>query len=111
MKVEPLSRAVALDGNRAAMRPDHGLGNREPETKPAEFARDRALALLESVENLLDLSRLDSDPGVDRADRDPCPSLGLSVSTTICPPCGVNFTPFLIRFQKTCWSRAGSPLT
>jgi hypothetical protein len=38
-------------------------------------------------------------------------SLGFELSTTMVPPAGVNFTAFLIRFQKTCWSLAGSPLT
>ena len=31
--------------------------------------------------------------------------------SVIVPPSGVNLTAFLIRFQKTCWSRAGSALT
>ena len=36
---------------------------------------------------------------------------GLNVSMVIRPCAGVNFTLFLIRFQKTCCKRAGSPST
>ena len=40
-----------------------------------------------------------------------CSGDGLNVSITIRPFAGVNFTLFLIRFQKTCCRRAGSPST
>ncbi len=36
------------------------------------------------------------------------PSASLQVLTVIVPPVGVNLSAFLIRFQITCWSRAGS---
>ena len=40
-----------------------------------------------------------------------CPGCGFPVSTEIWPFAGVNFTPFLIRFQKSCCRRAESPCT
>ena len=39
------------------------------------------------------------------------PGRGLSVITCTRPPCGVNFAAFLRMFQKTCCSRAASPIT
>ena len=38
-----------------------------------------------------------------------CPGCGFPVATEIWPFAGVNFTPFLIRFQKICCKRAESP--
>ena len=110
LKVAPLPGSRTLDGDGAAVRADHGLGNRQPEAKPSEPSRDRALSLLESIKDFVDLVRADPDPVIDRPDFDLVVD-GLEVSTEIRPPSAVNFTAFLIRFQKTCCRRAGSPLT
>ncbi len=53
LKVVPWPRPALSTAMRAAVRPHHRFGNREPEPEAAEFSRDRALALLESVENLV----------------------------------------------------------
>ncbi len=68
--------AVAFHREGAAMGRDHRLGNRQPEAEPAEAAGDRALALLEGVEDFADLLRLDADAGVGGPDLDLSPAWG-----------------------------------
>src|SRR2546430_2756359 len=49
---------------------DHRLGNGETQSQAAETPRDRALTLLKSVKDFVDLFLLDPDPGVGDSDFD-----------------------------------------
>src|SRR5438093_11376924 len=52
------------------MRIDHRLGNGETQSKAAETPRDRALTLLKSIKDFVDLFLLNPDPGVSDEDFD-----------------------------------------
>ena len=91
--------------------------DRQAQAQARGRRRERVLALLEGLEDPGQDLRLDADAGV--ADLDDqrgavrrCPGPpALRERTVIVPPAGVNLTAFLIRFQTTCWSRAGSAST
>jgi len=52
------------------VRSHHCLGNGKPQTQPTKLSRDRALPLLEGIENLANLRGVDPDAVVDGSNGD-----------------------------------------
>ena len=61
VKVEPRPKPSLLRGERTAMQDDERFRDRQSEAESAEAVTDIRLALLEGVENLLEILRLDAD--------------------------------------------------
>ena len=85
---------------------DQGLADRQPQPQPAKLLRDRALRLLEGVEDPPLRLRLDPDPVVVHLGDHVIliPSAVDACASAV----GRNLMAFFNRFQKTCWRRGTS---
>ena len=103
----------ALDPDASAHQPDERRRDRQAKTSAAEPARRRSVSLAKRLEDGVVFVRGNADAGVGDADVQSGASLGVRLFAVgrSTYPCSVNFIALPTRFDSTCLTRVGSPIT
>ena len=95
------------DGDRAAVRLDEALHERQPEAEAAAAPIERAVGLRERLEDAGEHLRRDAHAGIRDGDRRHT-SRSRPSPTSTRPPLGVNLSAFASRLPTACAMRVGS---